>query len=1039
MPNAEVWFEADWYAQQKTAQMNVIKFNPEWLEANGNGATEWTAALYNQYIDTTPYSPWDNFLVCNAAEYNADQIASGELTTEDINVSPNKYFDIPTYLQGLANLNNANPDIYGAPEGGGQWTMQLEMDEIFNKYKSSVWNHYDQKWHEMLDVNPSNAFNTRAYIQMRADAAEVSFDEMVQSIRNHAQYNNPVKDFYAHRDELGITEPPAVEAGAEVNPGSNTWTPWGEGGAVGPVTPDPFDLNFVEDPIIAGKTGPYEGKDGQNTHFTAAWSGSGAAASTLGAADTITGGKDALNSLVVDLDNNWNGFSGTGDDPFNPQPNVTNVQRIVLNHNAGHAETNWIFDAKNISGETVRYDLNATGAGTISLKGLNDAVNEINISNLKAPNVDQNTSFTNLEWQIGANSGKDEMTIGLNEVGSGNIANQITGLEDIETININAKGGSNNVDITSATDAVAVNIKGAGTLRVVSDAASVKTYDAHEATGAINFQLSNVSKQTIIGGSAKDTVTLNTGGSVKAADWSGIEYLTFANNSDVTVNAKGLAGLEQVWIGNSAANTIKNLDAQNLTVYQTAAAAGGTKATTINGGNLGNLGWISSGDPDDGTNMKANLVSNATGNVTIELTGEDTLADKSVFDVAKATGTVKITAPNAGTYNVGDGVEIKADNATALDLNIVGGFTIENDATKTNLNKVQNVNITLENDSDNANAPDSFIYAGELEAARQIMVNAGGENVLLGNIGDATANGVSVGFEMQIKDAFNAVVGDMASTKGGNVTAQIGAEGYVGIGNIDTSTNTTVNGEGDVRLTVIAEEGIVGVDSSGLSDGKLDSVDIKAVEIKGGALMINFSQAGVATGTSIGQTAGDSVGATGKAVGLDAQEYIRYQGAEGADYIEVKGVGKGSNSQLFLGEGKDNLKIDDLALGAGKTATINIDLGDGDGSKDTVDLTPQTTGNLLVRIQNVESTDEVNGTAQAWSSGMDDANIAAVLKSVGLESLASQNWSSGVYKASDDLSYYLVKSVAGSGTDGVTVLAVQGDDLFASGSWNLTT
>lgn len=981
MPNAiPAWFDADWYAQQKVAQMNATGYAPEWLAENGAGATAWTVALYQAYLDQytlngAHVSAWDNFQVVNQGGYD-----TAEIGLEDINVSPNALFNIPVYLQSLANYNNANPDVYGAPAGGGEWTMQSELEEIFNKYQASVWEHYNTNWDKLLDINPSNDFDTQAYLQLRAEAMGdgATVEDAVAAIKGAGL--NPIQDFYINGASLNITSAPAVEAGTEINPADSSWNQWSEA-PVEPIGTDPYDQNYVTEAIVQGQTGPYEGQAGQNTWFEAAWSGTGAAASTLNAKDVITGGENALNSLVVDLDNNWQGFSGTGDDPFNPQPNVTNVGRVVLNHNEAHSEASWTFNAKNISADAVRYDLNATGAGVINMQELNGAVERINISDLVRPNVNTNTSTTTLGWQIGAHTGNnDSLTIGVSNVFAEGGSHKITGLADIENITVDAMGGTNNIDLSDATHKN-FTVEGAGNLSLATDATGTKSYDASAATGNVDFKFTaGLASQTIAGGSGNDTVTLNGSmSSVKAANWTSIENLTFADGSS-TVNAKGLVGLENIWVGTSGTSVVNNLTADNITIYQGLGDGG----ITVNGGTLGNLGWVSNSGKSDTTAVKAQVTSNATGDVNIELTGEDVLADGSKFDVSKATGTITINSPNAPSAM--PTVTLVAGKATGLNLDVTGALTI--DGTNSKLGSVQNVNINLTNDSDPA---DTFSLTSALTAARQVQIAAGEENVTLGQIGDE--NGV--GFELQIQDANKVTVGNMLADLGGNITALIQAEGDVTLGSrIVTKTNTSANGEGNVRVSVETAGNVSATTA-----------------VEGGQLYIDFS--------GVEGTVGAGGGIT-----LAAEEYIQYQGAAGADTVTITQIGKTSTSnQIQLGDGADNLTINisDSAK-AVNGATISVDLGSGDLVTDTVTVT-SVKGLLKLNITSVETGDKVNVSALTAASGDD---IEAILDKFGMASLADSFGGNNTYTTDGGIVYGLY----GDANDGVLIV-LSGEDAAA--------
>lgn len=1001
MPTIPAWFIAADYAAQKVDQMNTTNYPglPE-------GETAWTVELYNNYLDnwkddngnpvpgaTLEEKAYNNFLACNAADYSDNP----DVKPGDINVAPNQYFNIPVYLQNLAAYNNANPDAYAgaAPEGG--WTAQNELTTIFDTYHSSVWNHYLTNWDQLLDVNPSNDFNTQAYLQLRADAMGngAQVQDAIDAIK--AANSNPIEDFYTWGKEHDITTAPIVET--PTNPPAD-WNQWGENGGGGDDDTDPYDVNYEDVNILKGEYA-YTGEAGQNTHFNAKW-GTNVNDQTLNAKDVITGGEDALNSLVVELGKNWTGFNGiTGDSVFDVAPNVTNVGRVVLNHQQGTSETSLTFDAKNISDDTVRYDLNNNGTGSISLKSLSDAVDTVNISGIKSVSTGTQTA-TKLDFVSTANTGSnDSLTLGIKDVCTDGKSSEGIQFSGIENVKVESSGeGTNHIDLGNASGIKALTVTGNTALTIAnSTGSSIKTYDASEATESVNFGVTGLQRSAVVKGGAgsNDTITFNDQANVSRVDWTSIESLAFKQGG--TVNAKGVEGIENIWIlGDANTTTVSNLTADEITIYQNDAASAGTKLTTVNG-TIGVVNYVTAGKAD-GSNIKAYVQSDNTGDVNINITGKDTLGDGSSFDFSKAQGTIDIQIANA--YKDGDaltnGYTLNAGKATALTGNITGEFKL----TTGNLASVQNVNIELMNASDAAAPTPNTFELTDMASAQNVQIEAGGEVVKLGDLGNKTDGG---SVQVSIDDAYTVTTDDILAGLGSNITATITSVGDVTIGNVTTSTNALGNSEGDVQLNISTED-----------TGNLEIASITGDDV-----------------TCIFTDVQGTVGASGPAAtAINAAGVINYAGAEGKDTIKISQVGAGTSSTIQLGEDADELTIDTLTLGAGKSATINVDLGS-DTVQDKLSVAAATAGNLKVIVANwVDSSDQDITLTGTVLKNATDINVA--LKDFGGLQVAGTDvdTTTGTFVIGDNA--YCVAGAAATGYTLVEVLGAAEDVDIAGGT-----
>lgn len=980
------WLDDAWYAAQKVEQMKVLDPN---FQPSGDNLADFNAALaaYNAENGTN-FDIGDNFKVCNESGYLSTVPQSA------INVSPNKFFDVTYYLQSKANAMNAADATANA-------TPQTVLKAMYDG-GYSAWAHYV----EMADgVDPSALFSTAKYLEAKAaaltaqgtatTAAEVKADLQAKGY-------NAIMDFMENGAALNITEEMVKPDADKVIPsGSIAMKPsevWANGSAPAPEG-DPYDdiqaTKYIGNEADQDADGKYIGADGVNTDFVSDHLANASQGEhPLGANDVIVGGAGgALNTLTVTLGSDWAGFNGVaGENWTDPlTPNVTHVGRIRIDRQEGvgsNSERNLTFNAKNISDDAVQYDLNASGTGATHLTNLGSNVERINIRNLASQDVEDGsgnnvgtTEPTKLSWASPtAHTGKnDELTIGLENTGGKGPA-QVTGIDNIETIIVDALGGSNGINLTAATGIKHVQVEGAGDVQVRAAASGIKDFDAHTATGNVNFALNGLTNQAVTGGEGNDTVTFMDASTatVKASKWSGIEDVAFSNGASVILDAAGTTGLKQFWVGNSAANTVKNLDASDVIVYATKAGKDGdlqldgkysnsSKTNTLN-----NVTWHSSGDQEDGTAFASTFTSNASGKATVEMGGLDTFdstnESKYVFQRASS---VSIISPNDSGNDISDAtVRLEADAATSLDIQLLGGLVLKNandgdggrNPKAADLGKVQNLAVKVTDNSDDG-TPDMFDMSDfDLGSAQQVNVDAGGEDIVLGNLGSATGKSANPMLNINVQDAHDFTVGTLAAGLGGNVNMLVNAEGDVTFGNVTTTTNSGGNDQGDVEIHVVTDEG--GVVGAG-----------GAIKIEGGALNIDF----------------DGVYGTAGAITLKAAESIFYRGAQGADTITIAGVGAGNQGSVINpGEGQDSVTIEAWGYGAagkGKTARLTLNLDDGEADTVTIKGSTYAPGKgFTVLTVNADSSENlvVDGSFGATT---DDAFAEAALKAAGLGSI----------------------------------------------------
>lgn len=931
MPDLKVpdWFDADWYAEQKAVQMNAVNY-----PGLPDGATEWTAALYKQYLeswrdaDGNPVpgasigeKSYQNFLACNAESYKD---APAGLGFDDINISGSKFFNIPVYLENLAQFNNANPDADPTPAPEGGWTAANEMTAIFETFDSSVWGHFVTTWDKWLDVNPSNDFNLREYVRLRAEAMGEGTTEAEAIAAIKQDSGDPFQDFATWGKANGITTAPIVEL--PTTPPAN-FNPWNPAGTPPAGEDDPYDQNYKDENILPGEYS-YTGENGQNTHFVAKY-GANVADRTLNAKDVITGGENALNSLVVDLGANWKGFNEVkGETVFDGADAVTHVGRIVLNHEEAVAGKSFTFDAKNISEDTVQYDIHNAGAGVISLDGLTKAVETVNISGIKTVPSGETQAATKLDFESGATKGTNDLTLGIEDVcvDGGSAGIEFAGIENV-TIDSNGDA-ANRIDLAKATGITNLTVTGDAGLTIANTSSStIKSFDASAATQAVNFGVDNLASRAVIkGGAGSDTITFMGAANVGKADWTSIENLTFHKGG--AVNAKGVEGIESIWIAGTADTTVRNLVADRISISQSATGTD-VDQTAVNG-EIGDVNFITQGGAD-GKAIKANVKSDNTGNVNIEVGGKDTIADASCFEFDKAEGTITINIDNAANEGKADpAVTLTAQKATELKADIAGGFTLSNNS---KLDSIENVDVTLTNAHPKADSFNTFKLSA-MKSAQEVTINAGGEKVGLDALGNDKGNAVTI----SIQDAQEVSLDAIATGNASSITANIEAVGDVG-----SKTAAITAGSGsDIDLTISTEQ-----------DGD-NSGSVLFKNIQGDDLNLNFSNVGggvYAEMKSDGKFVATELSASGAINYIGADTSVTGNGSAyvGVDAIKITKVGAGSTSTIQLGDGADQLEVGALKLGDEKEATIRVDLGD-DELVDTLTVNASTKGNLTVRV-----------------------------------------------------------------------------------------
>lgn len=967
MPIPE-WFDPDHYAGEKVKQMNDIQYlgRSDWeRESYKAELVAWRDSAGNPLgtgsVDDLAFI---NFKACNGVNYDPS------VARQNLNVSPNEYFDVYVYLENLAKYATKT-QMEGAPLEG--WTANSMLAHLYNDLHISAWEHYTTVG-MFAGINPSNAFDTDAYLAARVEAMntrtvndtligwEGRTNWKVSEIKELMQKSgiNPIMDMYtdgAKNFNLTAVAPPADEQVAE----PENWNAW--------ITPPPFNpYEQVEQTVeMTAAQNSYTGQSGVNTRFEAVWDNVTADA-TIATTDTINAGANAYNTLAVELNASWPGFRGQAG------ANVANVGRLELSHGTANASTPYTFDARNIS-ELERVDLEDNGTGAISLKNLPGSIKLVNVYGL-SPNENNITEGTSIEYAPGVVAGvNDSLELGVTNTGTNSAPAPIS-VAGIENLAINALAGENCLNLHSATGVRNLTINGGGNIKITNVANGITNYDASQASGNVNMAASDLRPNTPVkGGMGDTTLTLTQDFNGMPTGWSNIDQLAINPLVGAKINGSQIHGLSSLWVNTAKDVALESLaSTNNFTVYQDYS---GSDAAIKVDGDIQNLEFSTSGYAA-AANGRAlpKFSSNVQQNATIHANGQGTLA--GTFEFANAAGDVNlavaqeatfgtssIAAPNARNFNLDvagklvagskfnvadknagsdheivvkleNGIEHAANNALGKMILDSDGATTLDFSTKgdaglagkdSSLGALREFNLTL-----NGNDITFDCQSLTLPQLRNLNVNAAGNNVQMGDLGSASLGN---NMEIVVNGASAYSMGKIQTGSNANVITNITADGDIRINDINTSPSAS-SIQGDIHLDCTTSENI------GTTSGKIAT-------LKGADIFMDFAE-----------VQGNAFAATG--VSLSAAESINYTGAQGADRVVISHVGTKGPSNFNFGSGSDSLYINGNAVTPGQRVNINVDLG-ADEDADFLTINNQGAGvRLGVFVENfAEGEDVLNG------------------------------------------------------------------------------
>ncbi|OUS13750.1 hypothetical protein A9Q89_01895 [Gammaproteobacteria bacterium 53_120_T64] len=389
-----------------------------------------------------------------------------------------------------------------------------------------------------------------------------------------------------------------------------------------------------------------------------------ASANTLDVTDTIDGGA-GNDTFTADLVSNFTGFT-TG--------SMTNVENISLTNTSSIPRT---FDASGITGVT-SYTINS--AKGVSLSDL-AATATVSVKNQASGNF--STAFATGAAELTGTT--DAMTLSLSNVGTAASATGVTPVvteaavtitaNDIETLAIQATG-TNVINLAgTASDLTGVTIAGSGSVKVTDVEATLTSFDASSATGAITADVTSATALTTVAtGSGDDALTFGTGNAAANATLSGgagTDTLTLSSGAKTVQYTQ--TGFETLALNAiTGALVFSGANVSDLTTVSSV-------ATTAASVDLANMGASALTFKSMGATVAAGAItSDHAGATTIDYSALAASVTAKTADVAKAVYTASSSA-GALTLNAGEYVDVHSDSvvtaavATSLTVNVASG------------------------------------------------------------------------------------------------------------------------------------------------------------------------------------------------------------------------------------------------------------------------------------------------------------------------------------------------------------------------------
>jgi len=404
---------------------------------------------------------------------------------------------------------------------------------------------------------------------------------------------------------------------------------------------------------------------------------SSAAGSTLGSADQIDGGA-GTDTLKLTLD----GADAT--------PNMKNVEIL-----SAQALTNQAINMINATG--VQQIVNDRSTGNLTVNNTQE------LATVAANGLTNQNYTVNFKDTLVAGTA-DTVSVVLDSatVGTLKAGGQTTG--GFETVNLTAQAGKSDVtgafdtNFTTNTGTKAINIDGAGSVRLRDIAATVTTIDASKNTGGadVHIDAGTTLAVTFTGGAGDDQIRME-------------NTLTTQDVID------GGAGRDTIHVTNGA-HLVPGLQVKNIEQLDIAVGTGTY--------NMDRLAGIDTLVVSNSLNAAGAIVDNLAKGAKIVLGGENTAAD--LADLIGA-GDLTVNVKDSGAGSANDVIAINVNSKVGVTTAVGSDLNIAN---------IETVNITAS--SANAGVTHNFAGAVNLTHALTINVTADTAGLTLGNL-DALA------------------------------------------------------------------------------------------------------------------------------------------------------------------------------------------------------------------------------------------------------------------------------------------------------------
>lgn len=676
---------------------------------------------------------------------------------------------------------------------------------------------------------------------------------------------------------------------------------------------------------------------------------------TLNADDSIDGG-DGADTLAVDMQGNFTGFSADG--------GLHNVETVELTNTGSIARTFNVADVEGVQ----EYVLNNGNAAT-NLADLIDAGAEITVNDQEDGNLA--IAFdTDSDVVTGT---ADALSVNLNSVGVADDPDTTTDEEQVVTMTADnieelalTTTGDNVVDLGSD-DAETITVTGEGSLKMAAVGAGLGVFDAESYAGDVDVDLGEASDVTsVVTGDGDDTITADV-------------------SDDLTANAEinGGAGQNVLALENTAPATVQ----YNMANVQTVALGALGGALTFSAANATGIETIAA---TDDLNENATFASMGGGDLAINL-GDNTGNTVTISSDHTGTTTVNAAASEDADANnlEANDLNVSASDSAAVLLNVSEFMDYQGNITAGSAQSIEaQIDGTVTGSSLTLGAASSAVFASEGAVnAALVAANMTDLNITAADDFDLTTTaGTDLsGLEsLTVATAGDFEVGGLASVALVDLSGTGSATlGNLGAADMDYGLSVSAAGLGD-NLTI----GDMLVDAG-------QSITLEVANVLGDVDLngqnVTVSQDGTDDTGSITVDADGTTGDVDLGTMQAATVTVEAAGTLGTldaiitgDNITVNGAGLGVNTLNFTAAETSNVTggIDNdvlIAQGDG-VATVTGDLGD-----DTFIFAASATdeafdADLIDTITDFGDADNVGvgtGTADALDSNDTVADVTA--------------------------------------------------------------